>query len=184
MALKIQTDPQLDLPQGWDESEQGLIDSFFEQRVPKVARTTCSATQCHEFTQGLMPGQEMVLVNNQGFHSYTLVCPDSKKIIQFRLKELNIEVADEAIKIYGDLVSRVVYHSDFNLPVYTMSLLPGVAHLWQEPSRDLFPLERELNTVSDLGKFIATSSHFPHSSVDCKDSSKTSSARATFKRLE
>ena len=115
---------------------------------------------------------------------YTLACPKSNQIIQFRLKELNLEFIDEAKKIQSDLISRVVYHSGFNLPVYSINIVPSVAHYWQEPPRDHFPLERELRTVKDLAKFIAASSHFPHPPDDCKDNSKTRRARATFKRLE
>ena len=184
MALDVQTTPDLILPDGWNESEQLIINNFFEQRVSKVAKTTCSASECHIFAQNLMQGENIVLVNNQGYHSYTLACPKSNHIIQFRLKELNLEFVDEAKKIHGDLVSRVFHHSGFNLPVYTINIVPGVAHYWQEPSRDNFPLERELRTVTDLAKFIATSSHFPHPPADCKDNSKTHRAGATFKRLE
>lgn len=184
MALNVQTTPGLILPDGWDESEQLMINNFFGQRVPKVAKTTCSASDCHVFAQTLMQGEKIVLVNNQGYHSYTLACPKNNQIVQFRLKELNVESVDEAKKIHGDLVSRVVHHSGFNLPVYTINVVPGVAHYWQEPPRDHFPLERELRTVKDLAKFIAASSHFPHPPDDCKDNSKTHGARATFKRLE
>ena len=184
MALPTQTDPELILPQGWDESEQDLINSFFEQRVPKVANTTCTPSECHEFARTLTHGKAIVLVNNQGYHSYTLACPDNNMIIQFRLGELNIKFVDEANKIHGGLVSRVVHHSDFKLPVYTNEIIPGVAHFWQEPPRDPFPLERELKTVSDFANFIAKSSYFPHPRVDCKEDSKTNRAFDTFKRLE
>lgn len=184
MAQEMQTDPELVLPEGWDESERLLINNFFELRVPKVAKTTCSASECREFAQTLMQGKKIVLVNNQGFHSYTLACPESNHIIQFRLKELCTKFIDEAKEIYGHLVSGVVHHSGFTLPVYTIDIVPGVAHYWQEPSRDHFPLERELNTIIDLAQFIARSSHFPHPPIECKYSSRTKRARATFERLE
>ena len=184
MALKVQTDRELVLPDGWDQSEQLIISSFFEQRVPKIAKTTCSASECHLFAKSLMQEEEITLVNNQGYHSYTLACPKSNQIIQFRLKELNMEFMSEAANIHGVLVSKVAHHSGFKLPVYTVDMVPGVAHYWQEPSRDHFPLERELRTVKDLAKFIAASSHLPHPPVDCKDTSRTHRARATFDRLE
>lgn len=184
MALETQAYPDLVLSEGWDVSEQMIIDSFFENSVPKVAKTTCSAVECCKFAQNLVHGKRIVLVNNQGCHSYTLACPESNLIIQFRLKELETKFIDEGKKIYGDLVSQVVQHSGFDLPVYTFDIVPGVALYWQEPPRDPFPLERELNTVIDLAKFIATSSHFPHPPADCKESSKTHTARAIFKRLE
>ncbi|CAF9938318.1 hypothetical protein IMSHALPRED_000759 [Imshaugia aleurites] len=184
MALKIQADPEIILPQGWDESEQMTINNLFDERVPKVAKTTCSASECRIFAQTLMQGKELVLVNNQGFHSYTLACPENNQIIQFRLKDLCIKHIDEAKEIYGDLVSQVVHHSGFNLPVYTMDIVPGVAHFWQESPRTAFPLERELNTVVDLAKFTAAPSHFLHPLADCKESSKTNCARAIFTRLE
>lgn len=184
MALNVQTDPELILPDGWDQSEQLMINDFFGQRVPKIAKTTCSAFECHVFAKTLMQGEEIVLVNNQGYHSYTLACPKSNQIIQFRLKELNIGFISEAKDIHGDLVSKIDHHSGFKLPVYTFDTVPGVAHYWQEPSRDHFPLERELWTVKDLAKFIAAPSNYPHRPADCKDTSKTHCARATFNRLE
>ena len=184
MALETQVDPRVVLPRGWNESEQAMINNFFDNRVPKVAKTTCSASKCHEFARTLTQGKAIVLVNNQGFHSYTLACPENNQIIQFRLKELDLKFIDEAQKIYTDLVSSVTYHNGFKLPVYTMDIVPGVAHCWQEPPRTAFPLERELKTVTDLAKLIAASSHFPHPSTDCKEESKTKSANATFKRLE
>ena len=184
MALETQTDPELVLPPGWNESEQVMINNFFDNRVPKVAKTTCSASECHDFARSLMEGKVIVLVNNQGFHSYTLACPESNQIIQFRLKELDLKSIDEAKKIYAHLVSSVTYHNGFKLPVYTMGIVPGVAHCWQEPPRTVFPLERELKTVTDIAKLIAASSHFPHPSADCKEDSKTKSAHSTFKRLE
>lgn len=158
MALEVQTDPDLILPEGWNDSEQIVINSFFAQRVPKVANTTCSAVECRDFADKLMQGKKLVLVNNQGYHSYTLACSEHNQIIQFRLKELSIKFIDEAKEIYGDLVSSVIHHRGFSLPVYTMDIVPGVAHYWQQPSRASFPLERELRTVTDLAKFIATSS--------------------------
>ena len=184
MTLPTQTDPGLVLPQGWHESEQALINSFFEQRVPKVANTTCTPSECNEFAKTLTHGKAIVLVNNQGYCSYTLACPDNNMIIQFRLEELNIKSIDEAKKTHGGLVSQVVYHSDFKLPVYTSEIIPGVAHCWQEPPRDPFPLQRELKTVSDLVKFIAKSSFFTHPRADCKEDSKTNRAYDTFERLE
>ena len=184
MALETQADPELVLPPGWNESEQAMINNFFDNRIPKVAKTTCSASECHEFAQSLTQGKAIVLVNNQGFHSYTLACPESNQVIQFRLRELDLKFIVEAKEIYGDLVSYVTYHNGFKLPVYTMGIVPGVAHCWQEPPRTAFPLERELKTVTDLAKLMAASSHFPHPSADCKENSKTKRAHATFKRLE
>ena len=184
MALERQTDPELVLPPGWNESEQVMINSFFDNRVSKIAKTTCSASECHEFARNLTQGKAIVLVNNQGFHSYTLACPESNQVIQFRLRELDLKFIVEAKEIYGDLVSCVHYHNGFKLPVYTMDIVPGVAHCWQEPPRTAFPLERELKTVTDLAKLIAASSHFPHPSADCKEDSKTKRAHAIFERLE
>ena len=161
-----------------------MINNFFEKRVPKVAKTTRSASECHEFARNLTQGKTIVLVNNQGFHSYTLACPESNQVIQFRLRELDLKFIVEAKEIYGDLVSRVIYHNDFKMPVYTMDIGPGVAHCWREPPRTAFPLERELKTVTNLAKFIAASSHFPHPPADCKEDSRTKCAHATFERLE
>ena len=66
----------------------------------------------------------------------------------------------------------------------TIAKVPGVAHYWQEPPRHPFPLERELQTVVDLAKFIATSSRHAHPPADCKSNSKTHRAHAVLKRLE
>ena len=184
MALETQTDPELVLPPGWNEKEQVMINNFFDNRVPKVAETTCAASECHDFAQSLMHVMPILIVTIQGFHSYTLACPENNQIIQFRLRELDLKFIDEAKEIYADLVSRVTYHNGFKLPVYTMGIVPGVAHCWQEPLRTAFPLERELKTVTDLAKLIAASSYFPHPSADCKEDSKTKSAHATFERLE
>lgn len=180
----METDPGLVFTPGWDKTEQDWINSFFEQSDPKIANTTCTPSECHEFAKILTHGKTIVIVNNQGCHSYTLACPDNNVIIQFRLKELNIKFVDEAKTVHGDLVSRVVHHSNFKLPVYTSEIIPGVAHFWQEPPLDSFPLERELKTVSDLAKFIAKSSFFAHPPADCKEDSITKRAHATFKRLE
>lgn len=184
MALETQNDPEVALPLGWDECEQLMINNSFELRVPKIAKTTCSASECHDFAKALVNGERIFLVNNQGFHSYTLACPERSQIIQFRLKELRTMFVDEAKEIYGNLVSRVFYHGGFKLPVYTSNILPGVAHYWQELPRYPFPLERELRTVTDLAKFIATSSYFPHPPAECDVDSKPRCVRATFKRLE
>ena len=184
MALETQTDPELVLPPGWNDSEQVMINIFFDNRVPKVAETTCSASECQDFARNLIQGKAIVLVNNQGFHSYTLACPESNQIIQFRLRQLDLKFIDEAKEIHSNLISCVTHHDGFKLPVYTMGIIPGVAHCWQEPPRTAFPLERELTTVTDLAKFIAASSQFSHPSADCKENSKTKSAHATFKRLE
>ena len=121
MALETQSTPGLLLPQGWSESEQAMINHFFEQTVPKVAQTTCTASECVVFAQSLMPGKKIFLVNNQGAHSFTLACEQSSQIVQFRLKELRIDHIEEAKEMYGELISRAIYHSGFKLPVYPIN---------------------------------------------------------------
>ena len=64
------------------------------------------------------------------YHSYTLACPDSNQIVQSRMKELCTKFVDEAREMYGDLVSRVVHHSGFKLPVSTIDIVPGIAYYW------------------------------------------------------
>lgn len=49
-----------------------------------------------------------MLVNNQSHHSYTLACPERRKIIQFRLKKINLIYHHEAKCISGDLVGDVM----------------------------------------------------------------------------
>ncbi|KAL9066011.1 MAG: hypothetical protein Q9161_007862 [Pseudevernia consocians] len=65
-----------------------------------------------------------------------------------------------------------------------MDIVPSVAHYWQESPRDFFPLERELKTVIDLAKFIATSTHVPHLPADCKETNIAVRTLVNFKRLE
>ena len=85
------------LPAGWDESEQEMIDAFFKESILKVIHKACSAADCTVFAKALMGSDDIVLVNNQGFTSYTLMCPTRRKIIQFRLNELETRSLDLAI---------------------------------------------------------------------------------------
>lgn len=55
-----------------------------------------------------MPECKLMLVNNQSHHSYTLACPERRKIIQFRLKKINLIYHHEAKCISGDLVGDVM----------------------------------------------------------------------------
>lgn len=73
---------------------------------------------------------------------------------------------------------------NFVLPVYSYNILPGQLHAWQPVTRDSFPLEREIRTVTDLGKLIATASHFPHAKDRYSENCWTVSANADLNRLE
>ena len=195
MALKTHVGEGLALPKGWEASEQETINEFFEERVPaalqgKAVRVPgykqndCSASECLQYAKALMQDMPLALVNHQGYHSYTLICSERDRVIQFRASELNIKAIDEAKQIYGDLVASTTSHHDFVLPVYTYNTLPGQLHVWQKVPRDSFPLEREKRTVVDLAKFIATASHFPHSKARYEENSWTLSANAAIKRME
>lgn len=195
MPLETYSDAGLVLPESWEKSEQEIINEFFEQKIraalqerearePGFTSKGCSASDCLEYAKFLMQGMPIALANNQGFSSYTLTCPGRHRIIQFRIAELNTQVIDEAKQMYGDLVARIARHRDFVLPVYSYNILPGQLHAWQQVTRDSFPLEREKRTITDLGKLIATASHFPHAKDRYSENSWTMSAKATLKRLE
>ena len=187
MALETHVKVGLTLHQGWEASEQETIEESFDEKVPTAfkkravhdsafAPKGCSASECFQYATTLMLGTPIALVDHQGCNSYTLICPERNQIIQFRASKLNIEVISEARQMYGDLVAKTNYHDDFVLPVYTYNVLPGQLHVWQNVSRDSFPLESEKRTVIDLANFIATASHFPHAKERYDSSSWTKSA--------
>lgn len=195
MALEIHVNADMDLPKSWKESEQEAIDEFFKEKVPTALREKAvhdpsftskgtSASECVQYAKTLMQGMPLALVNHQGCNSYTLICPERDRIIQFRAPELNTKAIDEAKQIHGDLVADTTHHDDFVLPVYTYNILPGQLHVWQKVSRVSFPLERETRTIIDLAKFIATASHFPHSTDRYGSDSWTKSANVDIQRLE
>lgn len=195
MPLETYNDAGLVLPESWEESEQEIINEFFDEKIPAALQERearepgftskgCSASDCLEYAKFLMQGMPIALANSQEFSSYTLTCPGRHRIIQFRTTELNTQVIDEARQMYGDLVAKTARHRDFVLPVYTYNILPGQLHAWQQVTRDTFPLEREKRNVADLGRLIATASHFTHAKDRYSESSWTMSATATLKRLE
>lgn len=59
MALEMQINPGLVLPQGWEESEQVMINNFSEQGIPKMGKKVC------EFAKGLMQGKAQVVLCQQ-----------------------------------------------------------------------------------------------------------------------
>ena len=195
MALNIHVGEGIALPKGWEASEQETVNEFFEKRVPAAlqgnavrapgyTRDDCSASECLQYAKALMQDRPVELVNHQGYNSYTLICPERDRVIQFRATKLNNKAIDEVKRIYGDLVASTTYHDDFVLPVYTYNVLPGQLHVWQKVPRDSFPLEREKRTVVDLAKFIATAAHFPYSKARYEENSWTLSANAAIKRIE
>lgn len=195
MILEKTTSGGVVPPKGWGESEQETIDEFFKEKVPATLREKAvretgftsqspSASDCFQYAKTLMQGMPVALVNYQGCNSYTLICPERDRIIQFRVAELNTKTIDQAKQIYGDLVANTAHHNDFGLPVYTYNILPGQLHVWQKVSRVSFPLEREMRTIVDTAKFIATATHFPHSADGYSSNSWTKSADAVMQRLE
>lgn len=136
MPLQTYSDAGLVLPESWEESEQEIINEFFDEKIPaalqeKEAREPgftskgCSASDCLEYAKFLMQGMPIALANSQGFSSYTLTCPGRHRIIQFRTTELNTQAIDEARQIYGDLVAKTARHHDFVLPVYSTISYPA-----------------------------------------------------------
>lgn len=195
MALETYVKEGMTLPKGWEASEQETIKEFFDEKLPTTFKERavhesaftpkrCSASDCLEYATTLMPGLPIALVDHQGCNSYTLICPERNRIIQFRATKLNTKAIDEAKRIYGDLVAKINHYDDFVLPVYTYNTLPGQLHVWQKVSRDSFPLEREERTIIDLAKFIAAATCFPHSKDRYHGSSWTKSASSAVQRLE
>ena len=193
MDLQKRNDPELVLPQGWDESEQYFIDMFFRNAQSVIAsdkngspddEEPLSALACRKYAQSLMRGKIIALINCQGCASYTLQCPEEHQITRFRLKKLDTAVLDEAKKIFGSLVFPMTYHDGFNLPVYTCDIVPGHPRYYIRTDDEVFPLEREMRTVADLAKVFATPSKFPHPDSRYQGSSWTVSASTTLKRLE
>ncbi|CAF9933991.1 MAG: hypothetical protein ALECFALPRED_005811 [Alectoria fallacina] len=195
MALETHVKAGVALPKGWVQSEQETINEFFEEKVPaalkeraarnpSISSKSCSASECLQYAKVLMQGMSIYLVDHQGCNSYTLICPELDRIIQFRAAELSTKAIDEAKQMYGDLVAGTTQHNDFVLPVYTYNILPGQLHVWQKVSRGSFPLAREKRTIIDLAIFIATASHFPHPKARYNARSWTECANAAVKRLE
>lgn len=168
------------LPDGWDEDEQGLVDAFFGEKVPQALAKrqdivnmfgSCSASDCDRFARWLLEAP-VHRSTNQGCNSYTLVCPERNKIVQFRMEELNTQLIDTAKRTWGDLVAQVSFHGGFSLPVYTCNILPGQLHSSLNIDLSNFPLEREKQTVIDIGKFVAKAIH--HSPKALSTTQKTS----------
>ena len=195
MALEQDLHTGSALPQGWEEHQKGMIDEFFDERVPDALKERedreigfiskgCGPSDCLEYAKFLMQGMPIAVDTHQGHNSYTLICPGRGRVIQFRTEELNVKAIDEARLMYGNLVSKAIRHHAFVLPVYTFKILPGHLHTWQHIDRHPFPLEREMKTVTDLAKFIATASHFSYFSDRYDDSSWTMSANTSLQWLE
>ncbi len=142
MALQTFVDADLVLPEDREESEQEVIQHFFEQKVPAALKErrvldscfvpqSCSATDCLRYARELMRNAPLFLVSNQGCSSYTLICPARDRIIQSRTASLNIKAIGEAKRIHGDLFADTAHHDEFAIPVYTYNILPGQLHVWQ-----------------------------------------------------
>lgn len=176
--------------QEWEESERSIIQDFFENKVPKALGSTtsaeyeCTEASCIQFAKTITQSEDVVSVENQGYNSYTLLCPSKSQIIQFRLKPFDTTMIDLAHKIYGDQVPRSILHNDFPLPTYSSSILPGRVHILQPFPEDKFPLQREKTTVIELGHFIARSTFFPQPKSSYTSSSWTTTANEKLQRLQ
>lgn len=169
--------------------EELIIADFFNIKVPRslayrgASVEDVTPQQCIALAARIMGPQEIRLMCNQGSNSYTLVCPTTAKIIQFRLRELNIPILDLARSIYGKLVPEVTFYPRFVLPTYISDFLPGNPHILQPFPAGQFPLARERATVTGLAAFVAKSTHFPQPLYACNPDSWTLTARDRLLRL-
>lgn len=114
--------------------------------------------------------------------------------MQFRHEELDEMALERARGVYWGLVPRIVKVEGFEVPVNECDAIPGRVHYKQEicfPSENGkgkgsgsgFPLERELNTVTDLAKFFAKGAFSPQSPSTYSSTSTTKSAGAMLTTL-
>ncbi|KAK4690122.1 hypothetical protein P7C71_g6602, partial [Lecanoromycetidae sp. Uapishka_2] len=197
MASAMPGKPKPDmLPDEWNEHEQDLVNMFFTENVPQWFQNnphpngeapTMTASDCDRTAQLLMSAP-VVRSEKQGHSSYTLVCPERNKVIQYRVEELNLELIEKARHIWGDLVPKTQFVKESPLPLYFFDIISGQIHSSLEITRAAFPLEREKRTVIDVAKFIAKAIHFPNA-ISCigKDSMEENLYRlmqnASLKRI-
>ena len=142
-----------------------------------------TANDCESFARRLLQVQDIELVESQGATSYTLICQNQGKIIQFRLKPLDEGVLAIAHKIYGDLVPSIMSIDSYALPVYVCAVIPGQVHMLQKFPKGAFPLQRQLTTVTELAQFVAKSAFWPQPVSTYSLTSWTKTARSTLDRL-
>ncbi|KAI9678047.1 MAG: hypothetical protein M1817_005991 [Caeruleum heppii] len=174
------------LSEAWLAQEREMIANFFNKLVPQTLNrgATCTAQDCDDFARRTLQTEHVRPVDNQGATSYTLICLDQEKIIQFRLKRFQDDVLTLAHQIYGDLVPTVTAIAGFPLPVYLSTVIPGQIHIFQTFPSEAYPLNRQLVTVTDVARFVARSAHWPQPESSYAATSWTKSARLTLTTLE
>lgn len=196
-----------DTTEEWKQQERRIIDEFFKIKVPETlgsrpvdksrvslgsmsldsksaADYGCSETSCIHFAKEITKSDDIVLVDNQGSNSFTLLCPSESQVIQFRLKPFNTTTMDLAHQIYHNKVPRPILHKGFPLPVYSSDNIPGRVHILQPFPEDEFPLEREKATVIDLGCFVARATFFPQPKSSYISTSWVTTAKEMLDRLQ
>lgn len=197
-----------DTTEEWKDQERQIINEFFKVKVPQTlgskqnnqpkatrilstdfgskstAECGCSETSCIDFAKIITKSDDIVLADNQGSNSFTLLCPSKSQVIQFRLKPFNTTVVDLAHQIYRNKVPRAVLHEGFPLPVYSSDIIPGRVHVLQPFPEDKFPLEREKATVIDLGWFVARATFFPRPKSPYSSTSWATTAKEKLEHLQ
>ncbi|KAJ5720068.1 hypothetical protein N7493_006946 [Penicillium malachiteum] len=162
----------------WEEHERDIINRFFHEEVPeafgnKFPMCFCTEQACIGYAKAIMKTDDIAPVKNQGSNSFTL--RGSTTVVQFRLKSFNLDVLKLATMIYGELVPEVTEHEWFLLPTYSSKLIPGQLHLLQSFPAE-FLLEREKQTVTELGAFVARTAFFEQPKTLLENNSWTKSA--------
>ncbi|KAJ5622619.1 hypothetical protein N7528_005851 [Penicillium herquei] len=169
----------------WEAQEREIIDRFFHEKVPETFGTkfpTRYRTEniCIGYAKAVLETEDITPVKSQGSNSFTM--QSSTSVVQFRLKSFNLDILELASMIYGNLVPEVTEHEWFILPTYSSKLIPGQAHLLQ-PFPAEFPLEREKQTVTELGAFVAQAAFFEQPKTLLQNTSWTKSASGMLDRL-
>ncbi|KAJ5708648.1 hypothetical protein N7488_008449 [Penicillium malachiteum] len=165
--------------------EREIINRFFDEKVPDAFGTKfpmcyCTEYSCTRYAKAVLETEDIAPVKNQGSNSFTL--QSSTSVVQFRLKSFNLDILELASMIYGDLVPEVTEHIWFILPTYSSKLIPGQVHLLQ-PFPAEFPLEREKQTVTELGAFVARAAFFEQPKTLLQNTSWTKNAPGMLDRL-
>ncbi|GAM88276.1 hypothetical protein ANO11243_063090 [Dothideomycetidae sp. 11243] len=173
----------------WLASERDIVTTFFTQKVTAQYPQTIQVNEdkCYALARSLLGTDDVKLVDNQGFNSFTLFSPSKGKVIQFRLDVFQDATLQLALKIYGNQIpSRASLphgFEDFPLPVYVSDVIPGVVHILQPFPEQGFPLDRQLNTVTDLARFIAKATFFPQDREALRKDGWTATASQFVARL-
>ncbi|KAF2153971.1 hypothetical protein K461DRAFT_311977 [Myriangium duriaei CBS 260.36] len=175
----------------WLKGEREIIDKFFSTKVPGrlgpgPGGTICTEADCIQLAQKILGTRDIQPVDNQGANSFTLSSKSKSQVVQFRLEPFKDDMLQLAARIYGSQISVAAVPSHavgFPLPVYTSNVIPGKVHILQDFPDHGFPLARQQQTVADLAKFIALSSHFPQPRSACDVDGWTTTAPQVVDQL-